>query len=310
FAHPAPKSWSVLYRRREHRAYTRDAASGQLLDPRSGAHHRLRDLLRRRALLPLRGLSLVGRRRARLRQRRCDARRPGAGRRLHVRVRRCVHDRAARDGRTDDRQDVDGGPRRRRRRNAAAARRGPAPVLRVLRLGGAARDGLPHGRAATRQASPARSDRGQSRGSPPGAAPRANCLTADSSTADAARRVIPTLPLPARNRLASTILAALHDASARQRLAGVAGGDVDETEWLGTEGQGASVLLRQRAESATRALAALPLGVAEPPLTEALAHAAVLFDAGLAFEVHELLEPYWVRAQGEEREALQGLIQI
>jgi len=122
--------------------------------------------------------------------------------------------------------------------------------------------------------------------------------------------VIPTLPLPARNRLASTILAALHDASARQRLAGVAGGDVDETEWLGVEGQGASVLLRQRAESATRALAALPLGVAEPPLVEALTRAAVLFDAGLAFEVHELLEPYWVRASGEERDVLQGLIQI
>src|SRR5207249_698488 len=40
------------------------------------------------------------------------------------------------------------------------------------------------------------------------------------------------------------------------------------------------------------------------------ARAAVLFDAGLAFEVHELLEPYWVRAHGDEREALQGLIQI
>ena len=122
--------------------------------------------------------------------------------------------------------------------------------------------------------------------------------------------MIPTLPLRARNRLATTILAALHDACARQRLAGVAGGDVAEIEWLGAEGQGAGVLLRQRAESATRALAALPLGVAEPPLTEALVSAAVLFDAGLAFEVHELLEPYWVRADGEEREALQGLIQI
>ena len=122
--------------------------------------------------------------------------------------------------------------------------------------------------------------------------------------------MIPTLPLRARNRLATTILAALHDACARQRLAGVAGGDVAEVEWLGAEGQGAGVLLRQRAESATRALAALPLGVAAPPLTEALVSAAVLFDAGLAFEVHELLEPYWVRADGEEREALQGLIQI
>src|SRR5439155_677665 len=82
-------------------------------------------------------------------------------------------------------------------------------------------------------------------------------------------------------------------------------GAADETEWLGAEGEGANVLLRQRAESATRALAALPLGAAEPSLAEALARAAVLFDAGLAFEVHELLEPYWVRAHGDEREALQ-----
>src|SRR5262249_56095189 len=102
---------------------------------------------------------------------------------------------------------------------------------------------------------------------------------------------------------------AVHDASARERLAGVADGEAEETEGVGVEGQGANVLLRQRAESATRALAALPLGVAEPSLAEALARAAILFDAGLAFEVHELLEPYWVRAHGDDREALQGLIQ-
>jgi hypothetical protein len=36
----------------------------------------------------------------------------------------------------------------------------------------------------------------------------------------------------------------------------------------------------------------------------------LLFDAGLHFEVHELLEPYWARAEGGERQALQGLIQI
>ena len=48
----------------------------------------------------------------------------------------------------------------------------------------------------------------------------------------------------------------------------------------------------------------------EPTLAEALEQAAALFDAGLGFEVHELLEPHWVRASGEERSALQGLIQI
>jgi len=122
--------------------------------------------------------------------------------------------------------------------------------------------------------------------------------------------VIPTLPLGARNRLAGTILAALHDANARQRLADVASGAVAEDEWLGADGQGAGVLLRQRAESATRALASIPLGPPEPALGEALEHAAVLFDAGLAFEVHELLEPYWTRASGEERDVLQGLIQV
>jgi hypothetical protein len=34
-----------------------------------------------------------------------------------------------------------------------------------------------------------------------------------------------------------------------------------------------------------------------------------LFDAGLFFEMHEQLEPYWTRAEGMEREILQGLIQ-
>ncbi|MGH7304735.1 MAG: DUF309 domain-containing protein, partial [Candidatus Rokuibacteriota bacterium] len=38
--------------------------------------------------------------------------------------------------------------------------------------------------------------------------------------------------------------------------------------------------------------------------------AAMLFDAHLYFEVHELLEPSWRDAEGAEREALQGVIQI
>ena len=36
----------------------------------------------------------------------------------------------------------------------------------------------------------------------------------------------------------------------------------------------------------------------------------MLFDAGLYFEVHEVLEPHWTRASGAGRQALQGLIQI
>ena len=42
----------------------------------------------------------------------------------------------------------------------------------------------------------------------------------------------------------------------------------------------------------------------------ALGQAALLFDGRLYFEVHELLEPYWLRAAGRERETLQGLIQV
>ena len=45
-------------------------------------------------------------------------------------------------------------------------------------------------------------------------------------------------------------------------------------------------------------------------LTGLLGRAALLADAGLYFEVHELLEPRWFRAEGHERAALQGLIQV
>ena len=48
----------------------------------------------------------------------------------------------------------------------------------------------------------------------------------------------------------------------------------------------------------------------DPSLGAALDQAADLFDAGLYFEVHELLEPYWMRAGGGERVILQGLIQV
>ena len=47
----------------------------------------------------------------------------------------------------------------------------------------------------------------------------------------------------------------------------------------------------------------------DAPLTKAMAAAAALFDGGLYFEVHEYLEPFWIRAEGGARQSLQGLIQ-
>lgn len=37
--------------------------------------------------------------------------------------------------------------------------------------------------------------------------------------------------------------------------------------------------------------------------------AAILWRHGLAFEAHEILEPHWLSASGDEREGLKGLIQ-
>lgn len=121
--------------------------------------------------------------------------------------------------------------------------------------------------------------------------------------------MIPTLPLAARNRLAAIILAALHDGAARRQLDALATGQVDGSWMLAGEAE-PHALLVDRAARARAAVGALPLAAPEPALPEALAQAAALFDAGLGFEAHERLEPYWARAEGTEREALQGLIQI
>jgi hypothetical protein len=124
--------------------------------------------------------------------------------------------------------------------------------------------------------------------------------------------VIPTLPPGARNRLAETILAALHDARARRELARLA--EAPEAAlaagWLSGEERRFAGALTERARRAGAALTSLPLDEAPGPLAVALADAAALHDAGLYFEVHELLEGYWRDARGEAKEALQGLIQI
>ena len=123
--------------------------------------------------------------------------------------------------------------------------------------------------------------------------------------------MIPTLPLGPRNRLAALILAALSDAGARRELAALAGCERTLAgDWLGADEPRHAEALRARARRASGAIAALPLATPEPSLGVALDAAATLHDAGLYFEVHELLEPYWARAGGAAKETLQGLIQV
>jgi hypothetical protein len=120
--------------------------------------------------------------------------------------------------------------------------------------------------------------------------------------------VIPTLPLRLRNRLAGTILAALHDRQARRQLAVLA--EAGARDWLeGDETRWADPLVA-RARAAASALADRPLLAPDADLEQVLQAAAVLFEAGLYFEVHEVLEPHWMTAAGDTREALQGLIQF
>jgi len=117
--------------------------------------------------------------------------------------------------------------------------------------------------------------------------------------------VIRTLPLQLRNRLAATILEAVDDVQARRALARLA--DAPDA-WLAADEYEWRDLLAQRARRASEALAARRPS-AKRGLGAALEAAATLYEAGLHFEVHELLEPHWMAASGETREALQGVIQ-
>jgi hypothetical protein len=116
--------------------------------------------------------------------------------------------------------------------------------------------------------------------------------------------MIPTPSLRLRNRLAETILSALTDPEARRELW------ADDFAWLGDARPEDAAIVRARAQRARQALSTCPPLAAAPSLDQALAAAAALSDAGLYFEVHELLEPHWMRSTGAERQALQGLIQI
>lgn len=71
--------------------------------------------------------------------------------------------------------------------------------------------------------------------------------------------------------------------------------------------------IRQRAEAAFRVVRDLAgrKEPAPPTLEGSMEAAALLFDQGLFFEVHELLEPLWVEAADpQSRRTLQGTIQV
>jgi hypothetical protein len=123
------------------------------------------------------------------------------------------------------------------------------------------------------------------------------------------RRPPLTLPRALRNRLAELILDALHDAAARRTLGTLASAETARERLAAADRRHAAVFAA-RAARAVAALARRPLSGEGRDLAVALADAGALFDTGLYFEVHELLEPYWAAASGAARDALQGLIQV
>jgi Domain of unknown function (DUF309) len=121
--------------------------------------------------------------------------------------------------------------------------------------------------------------------------------------------MIPTAPLAARNRLAELILAALSEPRARAELSELAGAATPPA-WSASDDPRHAALVLERARRAAAALERRPFIDRDRSLPSALDAAADLFEAGLGFEMHEMLEPHWQAASGAEREALQGLIQI
>jgi hypothetical protein len=154
----------------------------------------------------------------------------------------------------------------------------------------------------------------------------------DDDRADAAPdRSSVTLPRSLRNALAELLLDALHDAEARRGLQVLAAlgpdgrprladlpdcalrtaleerhGGLEVQERVGPY----AADLGERSRRAWRVIAPRLPHPPDPPLGVALEVAAALFDAGLYYEVHEWLERYWAHATGDDREALQGLIQV
>jgi hypothetical protein len=137
-------------------------------------------------------------------------------------------------------------------------------------------------------------------------------------------------PLPLRNALAALAIAGLDEPAAAAALAWLAAPDVappaDAGARLAAEhliDLGGATLLAvhepwaeavgehaRRGLSARAAFAAEPAGPPVGSVAGAVVRAAALWDEGLFFEVHEVLEAEWKTARGDVRQALQGLIQI
>ena len=142
------------------------------------------------------------------------------------------------------------------------------------------------------------------------------------------------LPLGLRNRLAELILESFDDPEARETLEALAafclsadgqvgaaaGSRLAALGWFDPLETGRVRLrgacrphreaLCRRVSAALAALGQAATSSEGASLPGRLARAACLADAGLYFEVHELLEPVWMGAEGPERIALQGLIQV
>ena len=138
---------------------------------------------------------------------------------------------------------------------------------------------------------------------------------------------MPGFPLPLRNALAALAIDALEDDVAAEALRWVERG-------TGTPQAGAAVLLAAHhlvdpdgdallpvhaphalaaAAHAARALAARAAYAPQTsarPVGRAVEQAVALWNVGLFFEVHEVLEDVWQCTGGDERQALQGVIQI
>ncbi len=132
-----------------------------------------------------------------------------------------------------------------------------------------------------------------------------------------------------RNALATLAIAALEEDDARDALVWLADptGPVPPaaahrlTDVQLIEPAGSSLLpihathtdnVRAHATRAVRAATAHRAHThrADGPLERAVVHAVALWNAGLFFEVHEVLEDVWKTATGDTRQALQGVIQV
>jgi hypothetical protein len=139
----------------------------------------------------------------------------------------------------------------------------------------------------------------------------------------------PGFPLPLRNALAALSCDGLDADDSRAALAWLAARDAepppDAARRLAAVhliDAGGTALLDVHAawDSAIRAHAARALRAAaahrargaraDDAVGDAIVRAAALWNEGLFFEVHEVLEVVWQRETGDRRQALQGLIQV